>query len=99
VGSVRKDGDQIRITAQLINTVTGFHIWSHTYDRNLKHVLALRTEIANAVTKELPSTLLVDASATVELGGTRNPLAFDAYLKARGINVISKETNLAEIAA
>lgn len=98
-GSVRKDGGQIRITAQLINAVTGFHIWSHTYDRDLKNVLALQTEIANAVTKELQSTLLVDASTAVELGGTRNPLAFDAYLKARGTNVVSKETNLAEIAA
>ena len=98
-GSVRKDGGQIRITAQLINAVTGFHMWSHTYDRDLKNVLALQTEIANAVTKELQSTLLVDASTAVELGGTRNPLAFDAYLKARGINVVSKETNLAEIAA
>jgi len=98
-GSVRKDGGQIRITAQLINAVTGFHMWSHTYDRDLKNVLALQTEIANAVTKELQSTLLVDASIAVELGGTRNPLAFDAYLKARGINVVSKETNLAEIAA
>jgi TolB-like protein/Flp pilus assembly protein TadD len=98
-GSVRKDGGQIRITAQLINAVTGFHMWSHTYDRDLKNVLALQTEIANAATKELESTLLVDASTAVELGGTRNPLAFDAYLKARGINVVSKETNLAEIAA
>lgn len=98
-GSVRKDGGQIRITAQLINAVTGFHMWSHTYDRDLKNVLALQTEIANAVTKELQSTLLVDASAAVELGGTQNPLAFDAYLKARGTNVVSKETNLAKIAA
>ena len=65
---MRKDGGQIRITAQLINAVTGFHIWSHTYDRDLKNVLALQTEIANAVTKELQSTLLVDASTAVELG-------------------------------
>jgi TolB-like protein/Tfp pilus assembly protein PilF len=98
-GSVRRDGGQIRITAQLINAVTGFHMWSHTYDRDLKNVLALQTEIANAVTKELQSTLLVDASTAVELGGTHDPLAFDAYLKARGINEVSKETNLAEIAA
>ena len=98
-GSMRKDGGQIRITAQLINAVTGFHMWSHTYDRDLKNVLALQTEIANAVTKELQSTLLVDASAAVELGGTHDSLAFDAYLKARGINVVSKETNLAKIAA
>jgi serine/threonine-protein kinase len=98
-GSVRKDGSRIRITAQLINTATGFHLWSHTYDRDLKNVLALQSDIANAVTKELQSTLLVDASTVVELGGTHNPLAFDAYLKARGIEVVSKETNLAKIAA
>jgi len=98
-GSVRKDGGRVRITAQLINAVTGFHLWSQTYDRDLKNVLALQTEIATAVTQALQATLLGDISAAVEQGGTRNPQAFDAYLKGRGIEVNSKETNLAQIAA
>jgi len=82
-GSVRKDGDHVRITAQLINAVSGFHLWSQTYDRDLKDILKLQTEIATAVTKALEATLLADAAATIELGGTQNPKAFDAYLRGK----------------
>jgi TolB-like protein len=100
-GSVRKDGSQVRITAQLINAVTGFHLWSHTYDRDLKNVLALQTEIATAVTKALQATLLADAAAVIEIGGTQNPAAFDAYLRAKSLDrgSLAKENTLARIAA
>jgi TolB-like protein/Flp pilus assembly protein TadD len=98
-GSVRKDGTRVRITAQLINAVTGFHLWSQTYDRELRNVLALQTDIASAVTKALQATLLNDVSVAVELGGTHDPRAFDAYLRGKGIEETSKETSLAEIAA
>jgi serine/threonine-protein kinase len=80
-GSVRKSARTVRVTAQLVDSVTGFHLWSQTYDRNLREVLALQTEIADAVTSALKSTLLGGAAAKVELGATRNPLAFDAYLR------------------
>jgi TolB-like protein/tetratricopeptide (TPR) repeat protein len=81
-GSVRRSGHTIRIAAQLINAVTGFHLWSKTYDRDLGDVLKLQTEIATAVAEALKVTLLGDLSAKIELGGTRNPAAFDAYLRA-----------------
>jgi len=81
-GSVRRSGHTIRITAQLNNALTGFHLWSQTYDRDLRDVLAIQTEIANAVASALKVTLLGDITAKVELGGTRNPAAFDAYLRA-----------------
>lgn len=84
-GSVRKEGNRVRITAQLINAVTGFHLWSHTYDRDLKDVLKLQTDIATAVTQALRATLMADAAATIELGGTQNPQAFDAYLHAMSL--------------
>jgi tetratricopeptide (TPR) repeat protein len=71
----------VRITAQLINAVTGFHLWSKTYDRDLGDVLKLQTEIATAVADALKVTLLGDVSAKIELGGTRSPAAFDAYLR------------------
>jgi TolB-like protein len=80
-GSVRRSAHTIRITTQLINGVTGFHLWSQTYDRDLGDVLALQTEIANAVASALKVTLLGDVAPKVELGGTRKPAAFDAYLK------------------
>jgi TolB-like protein/cytochrome c-type biogenesis protein CcmH/NrfG len=81
-GSVRRSGHTVRITAELINAVTGFQLWSHTYDRNLGDVLKLQTEIADAVTSALKVTLLTDVVAKIVLGGTRNPAAFDAYLRA-----------------
>ena len=81
-GSVRRAGHTVRITTQLVNGVTGFHLWSQTYDRDLGDVLKLQTEIANAVASALKVTLLGDVTAKIELGGTRNPEAFDAYLRA-----------------
>jgi TolB-like protein/tetratricopeptide (TPR) repeat protein len=80
-GSVRRSGHTVRITAQLINAVTGFHLWSHTYDHDLGDVLKLQTEIATAVADALKVTLLGDLGGKIELGGTRNPGAFDAYLR------------------
>jgi TolB-like protein/Flp pilus assembly protein TadD len=81
-GSVRRSANTIRITAQLINAVTGFHLWSKTYDRDLGDVLKLQTEIATAVASALKVALLGDEAQKIELGGTRNPAAFDAYLRA-----------------
>jgi TolB-like protein/Flp pilus assembly protein TadD len=84
-GSVRRSGHTIRVTTQLINAVTGFHLWSETYDRDLGDVLKLQTEIATAVASALKITLLSDEAAKIELGGTRNPAALDAYLRATKI--------------
>ena len=84
-GSVRRSGHTIRVTAQLNNAVTGYHLWSQTYDRDLSDVLRLQTDIADAVTSALKITLLGGAAEKVQLGGTRNPAAFDAYL--RGIRL------------
>src|SRR5207302_1591471 len=81
-GSVRRSGHTVRVTAQLNNAVTGFHLWSQTYDRDLSDVLKLQTEIANAVASALKVTLLGGVATKIEAGGTRNPAAFDAYLRA-----------------
>ncbi|GAC1504867.1 MAG: hypothetical protein NVS1B6_12840 [Steroidobacteraceae bacterium] len=81
-GSVRRSGHTIRVTAQLNNAVTGYHLWSQTYDRDLGDVLKLQTDLATAVANALRVTLLGNVAATIELGGTRRPAAFDAYLRA-----------------
>src|SRR5207244_10259895 len=96
-GSVRRSGHTVRITAQLINAVTGFHLWSKTYDRDLGDVLQLQTEIATAVAEALKVTLLGDVSAKIELGSTRNPAAFDAYL--RGLKLARTATTREECRA
>jgi len=83
-GSVRRSGNMVRVTVQLINTVTGFHFWSQTYDRELGDVLKLETEIANSTASALKIALRESIWARVELGGTLNANAVDAYF--RGIN-------------
>ena len=94
-GSVRRSAHTVRITAQLNNAVTGFHIWSQTYDRELGDVLKLQTEIASAVASALKVTLLRDEAAEMKAGGTRNPAAYDAYLRAAGAywQVVSASDN------
>jgi TolB-like protein/DNA-binding winged helix-turn-helix (wHTH) protein/Flp pilus assembly protein TadD len=93
-GSVRRSGHTVRVTAQLINTVTGFHLWSKTYDRDLGDVLALQTEIATAVASSLEVTLLGDVGTKIGSGGTRNSAAFDAYLRGSQAYRMSHKTDL-----
>jgi len=81
-GSVRRAGNTVRITAQLINTVTGFHLWSETYDRPLNDIFKVQTEVATAVAQQLEIKLAGD-STKIAVGGTRNPDAFDTYLRAQ----------------
>ena len=81
-GSVRRSAHTVRVTAQLINAVNGFHMWSQTYDRGLGDVLKLQTEIAEAVASALKVKLLGDAVSEMKVGGTRNAAAYDAYLRS-----------------
>jgi TolB-like protein len=86
-GSIRRDQNKVRITVQLINTLNGFHIWSEDYDRDLKNILNLQTDIAAAVARQLRAKLLGDEASQSELGGTRNPEALDAYLRGKQISL------------
>ena len=80
-GSVRRDGPQVRVTAQLIRVADGFHVWSETYDRELKGVFALQDEIARRIAEQLRGSLAVGAAPAARVG--IDPEAYDAYLKAR----------------
>jgi len=82
-GSVRKSGDKLRITAQLIKCSDGFHLWSERFDRNLEDVFAIQDEIARAVAEKLRVTLGV---APIPMpGGTDNAEAYDRMLRARSL--------------
>jgi TolB-like protein len=82
-GSVRRDGELVRITAQLIRASDGFHLWSETYDRKLESIFAVQDEIAGQITSALKISLqLTDTSATAI---AVNPEAFDLYLRARAL--------------
>lgn len=83
-GSVRKDGDQLRITAQLINAGDGAHLWSKTYDRAMSGIFALQEEVAKDVARALSVTLDVGDLPRVE-GGTTDIVAYDRYLEGRSI--------------
>jgi len=80
-GSVRKAGNQIRITVQLIKADDGFHIWSETYDRKLENIFAIQDEIAAAVVDELKITLLGEKPKAMKT----NPEAYALYLQGRHI--------------
>jgi len=78
-GSVRKSGNRVRITAQLIKTDDGYHLWSDTWDRTLDDVFAIQDEIAGAVVAELKVSLLGEQPRVAEA----NPEAYSLYLQGR----------------
>lgn len=78
-GSVRKAGNQVRITAQLIKADDGFHLWSETYDRTLDNIFVMQDEIAAAVVDALKIPLLGAAPVAAEV----NPQAYALFLQAR----------------
>ena len=80
-GSIRKDGNQLRITAQLIDSKDGAHLWSRTYDRELSGVFALQEEIAKDVARALSITLDIGEMSRAH-GGTNSVEAYDKYLHA-----------------
>lgn len=87
-GSVRKVGDQVRITAQLIDARTDSHVWSRTYDRKLDDIFAIQDEIAASVVDQLKVTLL----GAVPTTNKTDPEAYELFLRARHLsNMVSKE--------
>jgi TolB-like protein len=83
-GSVRKAGNRLRITAQLIDATSGSRLWSNAYDRELRDVFAVQEEIAMAVTNALSVTLDVGASSRAN-GGTTNVAAYDKFLQGQAL--------------
>jgi TolB-like protein len=84
-GSVRKAGNRVRITAQLIDTTDDRHLWSDTFDRELVDIFAIQDEIANAIVSALKEELGVGLEAVSVETATENLAAYDLYLKARGL--------------
>jgi len=80
-GSVRKSGDRMRITAQLVRTDDGFHLWSQAYDRDVRDVFAVQDDIARSVANELKLALV--GVGTAAGGRTSNVQAHNLYLQAQ----------------
>jgi len=82
-GSVRKAGNRVRITAQLIDGAAGDHIWAERYDRDLTDIFALQDEISQAIVGALKLKLLPREKRAIERRGTDSVEAYDLYLMAR----------------
>jgi len=96
-GSVRKSGNQVRITAQLIKADDGYHLWSETYDRTLDNIFVVQDEIATAVVAALKITLLGETSPVTR---ETNPEAYALFLQGRyWYNLINKENMVKSVDA
>jgi adenylate cyclase len=82
-GSVRKAGNRVRVTAQLINGATEGHLWSEHYDGNLDDIFAVQSEIAEKVAGELKVQLVDDERKTIEKKPTENMEAYNNFLRGR----------------
>jgi TolB-like protein len=81
-GSVRRSGNTVRITAQLINADDGYHLWSDTFDRALDDILLVQDEISQAIVETLRVEFMVEADRQRSVPATDNLDAYDIYLRA-----------------
>jgi len=81
-GSVQKAGDSVRVNVQLIKADTDSHLWAETYDRKLTDIFAVETEIAERIARSLEAKLTGREKEAISYVGTKNPAAYDAYLRA-----------------
>ncbi|HET7778646.1 MAG TPA: hypothetical protein VFL07_08850, partial [Rudaea sp.] len=98
-GSVRKQGDRVRVTAQLIDAANGYHVWSQTYDRDLKDIFAIQDEIAGAIANELKLKLDTPHAGGAAVAETSDLVAYQLYLKAMGLWTARGEQNMLQAEA
>ena len=84
-GSVRKSGNQVRVTAQLIKVDDGFHLWSDSYDRELTNIFVIQDEIANSIADALKVSLNLSSGAAGNLTGTQSIEAYEHYLRGMSL--------------
>ena len=82
-GSVRQQGDRVRITAQLIDAATDEHLWAETYDRQMTDVFAIQSDVAQKIAAALEATLSPEERARIDAEPTENLEAYNLYLKGR----------------
>jgi TolB-like protein len=82
-GSVRKSGERLRITAQLVETASGFHLWSQTYDREMQDIFVIQTEIAGSIAAALKMSLVGPDQTAPRAHAAASLPAYDLFLQAR----------------
>ncbi len=93
-GSVRRSAERVRITAQLVSSTDGFHLWSESFDRRLEDVFDTQSEIARNIVSALRSSLTKEEEERIECGGTRNPQAYEYYLRAQQLHNEHSDTTV-----
>jgi TolB-like protein/DNA-binding SARP family transcriptional activator len=90
-GSVRRSGDRVKITAQLINVADGYHIWSKSYDREVTDIFAVQEEIAHEITEALSLQFSAAQHEEHVRRATKDPEAYDLYLRGKYLITISSQ--------
>jgi TolB-like protein/Tfp pilus assembly protein PilF len=93
-GSVRKSGDKLRVTTQLVNASDGYDLWSERYDRQLEDVFEIQDEIAENIVRALRVVLGEDEKRAIEKSPTENVQAYEYYLRGRQIHHQMRRTSL-----
>jgi len=86
-GSVRRSGNRVRVTGQLIHAATDEHVWAKAYDRDLTDIFAIQAELAQAIASALSAALTPQEKSMIDRRPTENLAAYDAYAKAREIRL------------
>jgi len=92
-GSVRKFGDRVRVTAQLIDAGNGYHLWSENFDRGLADIFAIQEEIARSVARALRVSLKADVTLDIGRNAPRDMRAYEFYLRGRQIQSLKSSDN------
>ena len=95
-GSVRRAGDKVRVTAQLIDTRTNTQLWAESYDRDVADVFAIQSEIAKEITNQLQAKLSPREKAAIEKPPTTDLAAFDLYTRAKSVTLTANFSALGE---
>jgi TolB-like protein len=85
-GSVRRSGNKVRVTGQLIHASLDEHVWAKAYDRDLTDIFAIQSELAQAIASELKAALSPEEKAMLDRRPTENTAAYDLYLRARTLD-------------
>jgi len=96
-GSVRRSGNKVRVTGQLIRAATDEHLWAKAYDRDLTDVFTIQGELATAIAGALQSVLSPEARSILGHRPTDNPAAYDLFLKARNLRYNGSTTESHDI--
>jgi len=96
-GSVRRSGDRVRVTAQLVDADTGYHIWSGSYQRQLRDIFELQDELARSMVNALRAELGVDRTAPLIAAQTNSPEAYNWFLRGRALDWANPQATIQSI--